>query len=120
MIGRHLVGALVFSALFVTSPVEADTPTVLVLDASGSMWAQLPEGRSRIEVARGVLGDFLSTRDATRPLGVVAYGHNRRGDCTDIETVAPIGVQDGPALATRLNRISPRGNPRRQWPAPRS
>lgn len=109
MIGRHLVGAFVFSALLATSPVKADTPTVLVLDASGSMWAQLPEGRSRIEVARDVLGDFMATRDANRPLGVVAYGHNRRGDCTDIETVAPIAVQDGPALATRLNRIGPRG-----------
>lgn len=109
MIGRHLVAAFVFGALLTASPVKADAPTVLVLDASGSMWAQLPEGRSRIEVARNVLGDFLATRDATRPLGVVAYGHNRRGDCTDIETVAPIGVPDAPALATRLNRISPRG-----------
>ena len=106
---RHLRAALVSTALLAAPAAWADNPTVLVLDVSGSMWAQLPEGRSRIEVARGVLSDFLATRDAARPLGVVAYGHNRRGDCTDIEIVAPIGVQDGPALAARLNRLSPRG-----------
>lgn len=70
----------------VAAPASAQQgSTILVLDESGSMWAQLPEGRSRIEVARDVLGSFLAQRDASVPLGVVAYGHNRRGDCRDIE-----------------------------------
>ncbi|WGW04140.1 vWA domain-containing protein [Tropicibacter oceani] len=86
-----------------------DSGTVLVLDGSGSMWAELPEGRSRIEVARDVLADFLSARDPAKPLGVIAYGHNRRGDCSDIETIAAVGVQDGHALSQRLRALMPRG-----------
>lgn len=86
-----------------------DRGTILVLDGSGSMWAQLPEGRSRIEVARDVLRDFLSARDPAQPLGVIAYGHNRRGDCSDIETIAPVGAQDGRALGQRLSGLMPRG-----------
>lgn len=31
------------------------------------MWAQLPEGRSRIEVARDVLDDFLRARQRAAP-----------------------------------------------------
>ena len=43
------------------------------------------------------------------PLGVIAYGHNRSGDCTDIETIAAMGQQDGSALAQRLRTLMPRG-----------
>lgn len=86
-----------------------DRSTVLVFDASGSMWAQLPEGKSRIEVARDVLSDYLRNRDTSRPLGVVAYGHNRKGDCSDIEVISPVGVQDGRSLSTRLSTLNPKG-----------
>ncbi|WP_172972138.1 vWA domain-containing protein [Roseibium aquae] len=89
--------------------IAQDRSTVLVLDGSGSMWAQLPEGRSRIEVARDVLDDFLSARDPAAPLGMIAYGHNRKGDCSDIETIAPTGPQDGRALGQRLRTLMPRG-----------
>lgn len=83
--------------------------TILVLDGSGSMWAQLPEGRSRIEVARDVLGDYLDTRDASVPLGVIAYGHNRRGDCSDIATIAPVAEQQAATLGPVLRGLMPRG-----------
>ena len=86
-----------------------DRATVLVLDSSGSMWAQLPEGRSRVEVARDVLDDFLRTRQSMDPLGVVAYGNNRRGDCADLSVIAPLGPQDGATLGARLRALTPRG-----------
>lgn len=86
-----------------------DKAAVLIFDASGSMWGQLDGGVTRIEVAREVMGQFFATRDATIPLGVIAYGHNRRGDCADIEVIAETGVQDAGALSRRLDRINPRG-----------
>lgn len=103
---------LLTSILLLTLPsvtAAQDRSTILVLDGSGSMWAALPEGRSRIEVARDVLGDFLTARDPAQPLGVIAYGHNRRGDCSDIETLAPVGLQDGRDLGGRLRALMPRG-----------
>ena len=101
-----------FLTIWVVSPVASwaqDRASVLILDASGSMWAQLDDGKSRIEVARDVLGDFLSARDPAQPLGVIAYGHNRKGDCTDIEVLANVGQQDGGALGARLRALNPRG-----------
>ena len=106
---RHLVALALGAALLANSPALADRATILVLDASGSMWAQLAEGRSRIEVARDVLSDFLTARDAAQPLGVIAYGHNRKSDCADIEVIAPVGAQDGATLATRLRELMPQG-----------
>lgn len=88
---------------------DTDRATVLVLDASGSMWGQLADGRTKIEVARDVLGGFFRARDAAVPLGVIAYGHNRKGDCRDIEVIAGTGVQDAAVLSARLMAISPKG-----------
>ena len=83
--------------------------TILVYDASGSMWGPLPDGGTKVEAARDVIGGFFASRDTSAPLGVVAYGHNRRGDCADIEVVAPVAVHDAGVLSARLNRISPVG-----------
>ena len=100
--------SLLYSTLALEAQERSDSATILVLDASGSMWAQLPEGRSRIEVARDVLDDFLGTRPASAPLGIVAYGHRRKGDCTDIDVIAPVGRPDD-ALAARIRTLSPKG-----------
>jgi Mg-chelatase subunit ChlD len=80
-----------------------------VFDASGSMWNRIEGERTRIEVARDVVGQYFTTRDSAVPLSVIAYGHNRRGDCRDIEVIAPMSRADGPALADRLRRLTPRG-----------
>lgn len=88
---------------------DADAATIIVLDASGSMWGQLADGVTKVETARGVLRDYLANRNMSVPLGLVAYGHNRRGDCGDIEVLAGVGVQDPGALSDRIDRLSPKG-----------
>ncbi|MEM5472031.1 VWA domain-containing protein [Hoeflea sp. AS60] len=96
--------------LFLHSPARAadDSATILVFDGSGSMWAEL-EGRTRIEVARDVLSEYLAGRDMSRPLGVIAYGHRRRGDCADIETLFPSGVHSAGDVSSRVNSLNPKG-----------
>lgn len=88
---------------------EADSASILIYDASGSMWGQLDGGISKVEVAREVIGDFFVSRDNSIPLGVIAYGHNRRGDCSDIEVVANVGINDPVGLSSSLNQLNPRG-----------
>lgn len=109
---RHIVLPVV-SALSLTAPgVHAqgsDRATILILDASGSMWGKLADGRTKIEVAREVLDGYLTSRDDSQPLGAIAYGHHRKGDCNDIEVLAPVAPQDGRSLIARLNRIAPKG-----------
>lgn len=87
----------------------ADRVAILVYDASGSMWGALPGGATKVEVAREVIGDFFISRDPAVPLGVIAYGYNRRGDCADIQVIADVGINDPAGLSSRLNGINPRG-----------
>lgn len=88
---------------------QADSASILIYDASGSMWGQLDGGITKVEVARKVIGDFFVSRENTVPLGVIAYGHNRRGDCSDIEVIADVGANDPSELSAGLNRLNPRG-----------
>jgi Ca-activated chloride channel family protein len=82
--------------------------TILVLDASGSMWGQI-DGENKIVIARNVIAEMLAEIPDDAALGLTVYGHRERGSCTDIETiVAPApGTQD--AILEAVNAINPRG-----------
>ena len=101
----HRLAAL-FALLSLCTSAAADT--VIVYDASNSMWGQI-EGEAKVTIARRVLGDLVRDWDESEPLGLVAYGHRREGDCNDIETVVPPGPIDRDALLARIGEISPKG-----------
>ncbi|WP_425410676.1 VWA domain-containing protein [Hyphococcus sp.] len=107
MVLRTLI-ALFFSILAGISTAAADDgDAILVMDASGSMWGQI-EGEAKIAIAKRVLGDLLSDLPPERRLGLIAYGHNRKGDCADIEELAAVGA-DRAAIAAAVEGLSPKG-----------
>ncbi len=71
----------------------AQERTMIVLDGSGSMWGQI-DGVPKLQIARDTLRDVLKSVPDTTELGLMAYGHRKKGDCNDIELVVP------PALGT--------------------
>ena len=101
---------LSFAGLVATSASasEASGDSILVLDASGSMWGQIA-GEAKIAIAKKVLGDLLSDLPADRRLGLIAYGHRRAGDCADIEELAAVGA-DSTASHTRSSPTHPRSS----------
>src|SRR3954468_6184505 len=69
-------------------PVHAGGSTALVLDASGSMNARLPEGKTRIEAAKLALGDLLDKLPRDTRLSFWVYGHQsgtQQHNCRDTE-----------------------------------
>lgn len=94
-------------ALCLSLPAAAQTEaarTIIVLDGSGSMWGQI-DGRPKLEIAREVLGRVLAGIAADRELGLMAYGHRRRGDCTDIELVVPPAPGTSGAITQAANAM---------------
>ncbi len=107
----HLLLALALTTLAVLTALAAAAQersrTILVLDASGSMWGQI-DGTAKIAIAQQVIGDLLRSLPEDQLLGLTVYGARRKGDCTDIETlVQPTG--DRAAIAEMVSRIKPRG-----------
>lgn len=82
---------------------------VVVVDASGSMWGQI-DGRTKIEWLREAFASLASDLEPeTTALGLMAYGHRREGDCSDIEMIAAPGSQTPGQLVTAVNGLTPRG-----------
>lgn len=102
-----------FSAAFLTTaalPLTAqeNPSTILVLDASGSMWGQI-DGVTKIEIARNVIGDLLLEIPQDTAIGLTTYGHRRKGDCSDIETIIPPATGQIHGIADAILEINPRG-----------
>lgn len=83
------------------------TDAILVFDASGSMWGQI-DGVNKIVIARETVAGLLGDLPADQRLGLMVYGHNRKGDCADIEMLAPVGTDRG-AIRTAVMGLNPKG-----------
>lgn len=81
--------------------------TILVLDASGSMWGQI-DGVNKIVIAKDVVEELVRSLPKEQRLGLVAYGHRSEGDCRDIQTLADVGATRA-ALIEAIRGVSPKG-----------
>ena len=103
----RLIAAL--SAMMVLSlPALATDRAIIILDASGSMWAQI-NGKARIDIARETLKDVLAGVPDSLELGFMAYGHRSKGDCNDIETLVQPAAGTADAIASAAAQLNPKG-----------
>ncbi len=95
----------IFACLLSAPIAQAEGKSIIVLDASGSMWGQI-DGRPKLEIAREALATVLATVPPDTELGLIAYGHREKGSCADIELLVPPGPGTGPAIAAAANGMS--------------
>lgn len=108
------VGAVCAALLagFTAAHAQTDMPSsspndiMIVLDSSGSMWGQI-DGTSKRDIARTALRDLLDALPAGANTGLIAYGHRKKGDCGDIETLAAPGSNAD--LGAKVDAIRPMG-----------
>ncbi len=106
---NFFLSVLFLCSFFQTNAQSATAQNVLfVLDASGSMWQKL-EGEFKIATAKTVMQKLVDGLPATTRAGLVVYGHNRKSDCKDIETLLPINQLDKKAFSDKLNILDPKG-----------
>ncbi len=103
-----LLFCLLATAFALLAPASAAEKSIIVFDASGSMWAQI-DGKTRIEIARETIANVLGTYPADRELGLMAYGHREKGTCTDIELIVPPAAGTSAAISEAVAKITPKG-----------
>lgn len=81
---------------------------IIVFDASGSMAGEI-EGRPKIEVAKEVVAGIVSGIDSKVELGLMAYGHRKKGDCADIELLVPPAAASAETVLSKLAGLNPIG-----------
>ncbi len=82
-----LASAILLAASGVVA-AQQQPRTLIVMDGSGSMWGQI-EGRPKLQIARETVAAVLGSLPADQELGLIAYGHRSKGDCSDIELIVP-------------------------------
>ncbi|MFI5718292.1 VWA domain-containing protein [Nocardia sp. NPDC051750] len=92
------------------------TPTMLVLDASGSMLAADPGGGTKMDAAKNAVRSFVTAAPDTAKVGLTAYGTGtgntdaeKTAGCQDVTVLHPADTIDKPALTTATDQIVPRG-----------
>lgn len=106
ILSKVLLGATM--ALALACPSLAAERAIIVLDGSGSMWAQI-DGEARITIARDTLSSVLAELPADLELGLMTYGHREKGNCGDIEMLVQPAANSGAAISEAANGINPKG-----------
>ncbi|MEP0521033.1 MAG: VWA domain-containing protein [Hyphomicrobiales bacterium] len=110
MLPAMFCGVALTTTISLSGAQSVDDKAIIVFDASGSMWGQIG-GKSKIEIARDTLDGVVKEFPPELQLGLIAYGHNRKGDCGDIQTMVEIGPASvtGARIAQTIRKISPKG-----------
>jgi Ca-activated chloride channel family protein len=108
---RAIATGAVLCATIASMPARAAdlAPSVIIFDSSGSMAAAEKGGRTKLDVARSIVADSLKKWPSTSQVAVTAYGHRRKTDCSDIETILPMAPISAPAIGKRLARLKALG-----------
>lgn len=109
------VTALIASMAAASPALAQNTRSMaLVLDASGSMNAKLPDGQTRIAAAKAAVADLVGKMDGTTRLGFRAYGHQslpQKRDCKDTALLVGFDSVAGnkAEVMTKVRGIEARG-----------
>ncbi|MFH1153732.1 MAG: VWA domain-containing protein [Pseudomonadota bacterium] len=85
---------LILSMVVQAVPVAAENSgksILLILDCSGSMWGKV-DGQPKIDLAKQVTRELMAEIPPRIQVGLMAYGHRKKGDCQDIELIGSPGT----------------------------
>src|SRR5437764_14755776 len=109
-----LIAGVAFAVGIVAAPADAAQSVALIIDASGSMNARLPEGRTRIEAAKAAVAEIVEKLAPDVRLSLRAYGHQSptvKHDCRDTELLVGFDglAANKPAILAKAKDIKAQG-----------
>lgn len=87
---------------------------MIILDASGSMRGDSVSGGTKMDAAKLVLRDLISSLPDELPVGVRAYGHRYPRDpaersCEDTELIVPMAANNRDDIVRAVDGLQPQG-----------
>ncbi|MEO1398438.1 MAG: VWA domain-containing protein, partial [Pseudomonadota bacterium] len=107
------IAVLATSAFTAASVPHATAATeqpeiMIIMDSSGSMRRKI-DGKTKMEIAKQAVSSFIASAPQDVPIGLMAYGHRRAKDCTDIEVVLAPTEGAGTSIEQAVFDMSPKG-----------
>ena len=91
----------------ISTTTRAEENLLLILDGSGSMWGRV-NGQPKIVIAKDVVGKIVAESSGELSMGLMVYGHRRKGDCSDLEMRVPVGGVKSQVAGSFLS-VMPKG-----------
>ena len=92
-------------------------PTMLILDASGSMMAQDAGGQTRLDAAKEASKNFSRSVSEDSELGFMVYGtkvgnspEEREAGCKDVTTLLPVGKGNAGKIPGEVDKVNASGH----------
>ena len=87
---------------------EPPSPILFIYDASGSMWGKLGN-KTKKDIASEVLSTTVNNLPENQNIGLIAYGHRKKGDCKDVEFMVHLSNQSKSTINSAIKGITPIG-----------
>jgi Ca-activated chloride channel family protein len=87
---------------------EDPSPILFIYDASGSMWGKM-QAKTKKEIASIVLSTSVNNLPNNQNVGLIAYGHRKKGDCNDIEFLVDLKNNSKDKVTQAVKGINPLG-----------
>lgn len=81
---------------------------MFVVDFSNSMWGQI-DGTAKVEIAKKAFSGFVDTLPEGSQAGLMTYGHRRKSDCGDVETLIAVSPLNREKMKSAITTLKPRG-----------
>lgn len=92
-------------------------PTMLILDASGSMMARDAGGQTRLDAAKEASKNFSRSVSEDSELGFMVYGtkignspEEREAGCKDVTTLLPVGKGNAGKISGEVDKVNASGH----------
>ena len=105
---RYLLTYVLCSLVLILNAQTEPSPILFIYDASGSMWGQL-ENKTKQEIASEVLSESIEKLTTNQSIGLIAYGHRKKGDCDDIEYLVDLKNQSKKLVVEAISSLNPTG-----------
>jgi len=108
---KIILSLIAFISVFqINAQDKQDTlsPIIFIYDASGSMWGKL-QGKTKKEIASNVLSKSVNNLPDNQNIGLIAYGHRKKGDCNDIEFLVDLKNNSKDKVIKAVKSINPLG-----------
>jgi len=87
---------------------DTPSPILFIYDASGSMWGKIQD-KTKKEIASNVLSATVNNLPNNQNIGLIAYGHRKKGDCNDIEFLVDLKNNSKDKINKAIKGINPLG-----------
>lgn len=101
-----ILAPLILAAPIIAAAQDYADCVVIILDASGSMDAKMPDGTKKLDAAKSALQSVLLRIPETTHIGLLVFSGTNVPD----PWVYPLGPRDNEALAKAIQMPDPGGN----------